>query len=89
MLQSYVTSSALNERLNDYASKSEIPTKTSQLTNDSEFLTEHQDISGLATKAEVSAVSAKLPEVLTEDGTYTLKATVLNGSVTYSWVKEA
>ena len=134
MLQSYVTSSALNERLNDYASKSEIPTKTSQLTNDSEFLTEHQDISGLATnervqdisdsiptnvsqlnndagfidssalsnyakaaeisttyatKAEVSAVSAKLPEVPEEDGTYTLKATVVSGSVTYSWVKEA
>ena len=134
MLQSYVTISALNERLNDYASKSEIPTVTSQLTNDSGFLTEHQDISGLATnervqelssqiptkvsqlnndagfidnsalsnyspttdieatyatKAEVSAVSAKLPEVPTEDGTYTLKATVLNGIVTYSWVKEA
>ena len=79
----------MNERLNDYASKSEIPTKTSQLTNDSEFLTEHQDISDLATKAEVSAVSAKLPEVPEEDGTYTLKATVVSGNVTYSWVKEA
>lgn len=133
-LQSYVTSSALNERLNDYASKSEIPTATSQLTNDSGFLTEHQDISGLATnqrvqeisdsipanvsqlnndagfidnsalsnyslttdieatyatKAEVSAVSAKLPEVPAGDGTYTLKATVVSGNVTYSWVKEA
>lgn len=59
-LQSYVTSSALNERLNDYASKS-----------------------------EVLAVSAKLPEVPEEDGTYTLKATVVSGNVTYSWVKEA
>ena len=59
-LQSYVTSSALNERLNDYASKS-----------------------------EVSAVSAKLPEVPEEDGTYTLKATVVSGNATYSWVKEA
>ena len=155
MLQTYVTISALNERLNDYASKSEIPTSTSQLTNDSGFLTEHQDISGLATNervqeisnsiptnvsqlnndagfidnsalsnyslttdieatfakkteiptldgyaktaeisttyattAEVSAVSAKLPEVPAEDGTYTLKATVLSGNVTYSWVKE-
>ena len=133
MLQSYVTSSALNERLNEYALKSDIPTATSQLTNDSGFLTE-QDISGLATnervqdisdsiptnvsqlnndagfidssalsnyattaeisttyatKAEVSAVSAKLPEVPEEDGIYTLKATVVSGSVTYSWVKEA
>ena len=133
MLQSYVTISALNERLNEYALKSDIPTATSELTNDSGFLTE-QDISGLATnervqdisdsiptnvsqlnndagfidssalsnyattaeistiyatKAEVSAVSAKLPEVPDEGGTYTLKATVVSGSVTYSWVKEA
>lgn len=31
-----------------------IPTKTSELTNDSGFLTEHQDISHLATKQELS-----------------------------------
>lgn len=31
-----------------------IPTKTSQLNNDSGFLTAHQDISGLATKTEVT-----------------------------------
>ena len=70
MLQSYVTSSELTERLRGYATTAEISTT-------------------YATKAEVSAVSAKLPEVPDEDGTYTLKATVLNGSVTYSWVKEA
>ena len=29
-----------------YATKTEIPTKTSELTNDSNFLTEHQDLSG-------------------------------------------
>ena len=65
MLQSYVTSSALTERLSGYATTSEISTT-------------------YATKAEVSAVSAMLPEVPTEDGTYTLKATVLNGRVIYS-----
>ena len=70
MLQSYVTSSALTERLSGYATTAEISTT-------------------YATKAEVSAVSAKLPEVPEEDGTYTLKATVVNGSVTYNWVKEA
>lgn len=32
--------------LTDYALKDDIPTTTSQLTNDSGFLTEHQDISG-------------------------------------------
>ena len=70
MLQTYVTISALNEKLNGYATAAEISTT-------------------YATKAEVSAVSAKLPEVPAEDGTYTLKATVVSGSVTYSWVKEA
>lgn len=33
-----------------------IPSKTSQLENDSGYLTQHQDISGLATKLEVKAV---------------------------------
>ena len=70
MLQSYVTSSELTERLSGYATTAEISTT-------------------YATKAEVSAVSAKLPEVPEEGGTYTLKATVVNGSVTYNWVKEA
>ena len=60
-LQSYVTISALNERLNDYASKSEVPTATSQLTNDSGFLTEHQDISGLATNERVQQISDSIP----------------------------
>ena len=70
MLQSYVTSSAFNERLNGYATTAEISTT-------------------YATKAEVSAVSTKLPEVPAEDGIYTLKATVMSGSVTYSCVIEA
>ena len=35
--------------------QSSVPTKTSQLTNDSGFLTQHQDISTLATKEEVNA----------------------------------
>ena len=61
MLQSYVTSSALSETLNDYALKSEIPTATSQLTNDSGFLTEHQDISGLATNERVQEISNSIP----------------------------
>ena len=61
MLQSYVTISALTEKLNDYALKSEIPTATSQLTNDSGFLTEHQDISGLATNERVQELSNQIP----------------------------
>lgn len=37
---------ALFEELENYALKSDIPTKTSELINDSGYLTEHQDISG-------------------------------------------
>ena len=35
-----------HQSLSEYAKKTELPTKTSDLTNDSGFLTEHQDISG-------------------------------------------
>jgi len=37
----------------DKADKSEIPTKTSELTNDSGYLTEHQDISGKVDRSEI------------------------------------
>lgn len=43
--------------LNDLNEKT--PTKTSQLTNDSGYLTEHQDISGLATKQDISGLATK------------------------------
>ena len=39
--------------LNNKADTSDIPTKVSQLTNDAGYLTEHQDISNLATKDEL------------------------------------
>ena len=39
--------------LNNKADMSAIPTKVSQLTNDAGYLTEHQDISNLATKDEL------------------------------------
>ena len=42
----------------------EIPSKISQLDNDSGYLTEHQDISGLATKSEVKAVEDKIPSLV-------------------------
>ena len=46
--------------LTSYAKKTEVPTKTSQLTNDSGFLTSHQDISGKQDKSTLEAdVEAK------------------------------
>ena len=41
----------------------DIPTKVSELENDSGYLTSHQDISNLATKVELSAVEANIPDV--------------------------
>lgn len=41
----------------------DIPTKVSELENDSGYLTSHQDISNLATKAELSNVEAKINQL--------------------------
>ena len=41
----------------------DIPTKVSELENDSGYLTSHQDISNLATKVELQAVENKIPNV--------------------------
>ena len=52
------TASAID--LTSYAKKTELPTKTSQLKNDSGFLTRHQDISGKQDKSTLEAdVAAK------------------------------
>ena len=50
-----------------YAESSAIPTKVSQLQNDENYLKEHQDISGLATKTELeSKVDKELGKGLSE-----------------------
>jgi len=41
----------------DLSNKPSIPSKTSDLTNDSGFLTQHQDISGKANSADLAAVA--------------------------------
>ena len=43
-----------------HVQQSDIPTKTSQLTNDSGYLTEHQDISGKANKSEIPTKTSQL-----------------------------
>ena len=52
-----------HQDISQKADKSELPTKTSDLTNDSGYLTEHQDISHLATKAEIPTVPTKVSEL--------------------------
>lgn len=46
--------------LTNYATKEEIPTKTSQLTNDSNFLTEHQSLEDYAKKSEIPSKTSQL-----------------------------
>ena len=58
------TASDINTKLgqiNDLAKKSEIPTKVSELTNDSGYLTEHQSLGGLATESYVNSAIAAIP----------------------------
>ena len=56
------TASDINSKLgqiDNLAKKSEVPTKVSELTNDSGYLTEHQSLEGLATESYVdNAISA-------------------------------
>ena len=76
-----VASVDVSAQLTEYAKKTELPTKVSQLQNDAGYLTEHQslagyatetyvndkvdgiDLTGYATKQEVSAVENKIPSL--------------------------
>lgn len=49
----YIKTNLFSGSYNDLSDKPLIPTKTSELTNDSNFLTQHQDISGKANKTYV------------------------------------
>jgi hypothetical protein len=55
-LNEYATKQELGGKQDkgDYALKSQIPKKVGELENDKGYLTEHQDISGLATKQELA-----------------------------------
>ena len=46
-----------------HVQQSDIPTKTSQLTNDSGYLTEHQDISGKADETKVNELQSQIDNV--------------------------
>lgn len=49
-----------NNIANTYAAKSAIPTKTSQLTNDSGYLKSHQDLSAYAKKTDITVKGIKV-----------------------------
>ncbi len=49
-----IDTSGSNVDLSGYAKKTELPTKTSDLTNDSGFLTEHQSLTGYVTETSLT-----------------------------------
>lgn len=58
------TASDINSKLgqiDNLAKKSEVPTKVSELTNDSGYLTEHQSLEGLATESYVNSAITAIP----------------------------
>lgn len=58
-----------NVIVDTYATKSAIPTKTSQLTNDSGYLTAHQDLSAYAKKTDIPTIPTKV-SAFTNDAGY-------------------
>lgn len=58
------TASDINSKLgqiDNLAKKSDVPTRVSELTNDSGYLTEHQSLEGLATESYVDSAIAAIP----------------------------
>ena len=60
-LSNYYTKAETDNQIKKSVDKIKVPTKVSELENDAGYLTQHQDISNLATKSEVSAVESKIP----------------------------
>ena len=60
-LSNYYTKAETDNQIKKSVDKIKVPTKISELSNDAGYLTQHQDISNLATKSEVSAVESKIP----------------------------
>lgn len=65
----------------------DIPTKVSELENDSGYLTSHQDISNLATKVELSTVEAKIPD--TSGLATKVELQTVEGSIPSEYLKNA
>ena len=65
----------------------DIPTKVSELENDSGYLTSHQDISNLATKVELSTVEAKIPD--TSNFATKVELSAVEGSIPSEYLKNA
>ena len=65
----------------------DIPTKVSELENDSGYLTSHQDISNLATKVELQTVENKIPD--TSNFATKVELQTVEGSIPSEYLKNA
>ena len=65
---------ALDAAIGSKANKTDIPTKVSQLENDSGYLTEHQDLSEYAKKTDVNAALGNKADISHTHDTYASKS---------------
>ena len=68
-----INANALDVNLDDYAKKSEIPTKVSAFENDKGYLTEHQSLDEYAKKNEIPEVPTSLSQLTNDSGGITVK----------------
>ena len=68
-----INANALDVNLDDYAKKSEIPTKVSAFENDKGYLTEHQSLDEYAKKNEIPEVPTSLSQLTNDSGFITAK----------------
>ena len=66
-----------NIDLSGYAKKGEIPVNVSELANDAGYLTEHQDLSGYATKEELNNIDMSGKQDKTDNGLVTTDKTIV------------
>lgn len=81
-----------HQSLEDYALKTDIPTvptKVSELENDSGYLTEHQDLSAYALKSEVPSLNGYATEEYVDSKLEDIPGTDLSGLVTTTQLAEA
>ena len=79
-LGNYLTT---HQSLDGYAKTSQIPTKVSQLANDSGYLTSHQSLEGYAKTSQLPTKTSQL----TNDSGFLTSHQSLTGYATESWVK--
>lgn len=85
----------VTEQLQDYALKTDIPSKVSEFENDSGYLTEHQDLSDYALKTDIPTdYLSEIPsEYITEEELdakgYLTEHQSLDGYATETYVQEA